>query len=213
MLELNRLQPMPEIYDRKLFNSLYDRTQNLRNKLAGQIDCRRFGLPHEDILAMFDVKFIFVFTKNHTKPENILLATMLNSLQNFKCRILRSAYTKKFSQNIEHVDDVITLEENLSEEHPINLDTHNYAEQMMDFMRINLSSNAYAILELKLNPPPYIQRKLNISPDANLQKIPDHLILDYFDLGQSPKAYKYLETLKKEIKGAISYAKVHFNKS
>ena len=211
MLELNRLKPMPEVYSKPLFNKIYAKTENLRKKLASQIDCRRFGLCYEDILASFDVKFIFVFSKFHEEPENVLLAMMLNSLQNFKCRILRSAYTKKFSQNILQVDDILTLEDNLTEEHPININTQNYQQQLMDFMKANLSENSYAVFELKLNPPPYIHHKLNTSVDANIQKIPDHIILDYFDLGHSQKAYKYLDAIKKEIRNTINYAKAHFN--
>jgi len=211
MLELNRLKPMPEVYDKQLFNTLYGKTENLRRKLASQIDCRRFGVSYEDILAEFDVKFIFVFNKFHEKPENILLGMMLNSLKNFKCRILRSAYTKKFSQNILQVDDVTTLEDNLYNSQPTTIDAHNYSEDLMGYMKEHLSMDAYSVLEIKLNPPPYIHNKLNTTKDSNLQKVPDHLILDYFDLGDSDQAYKYLSLLKKEIRNTINNAKTHFS--
>lgn len=211
MLELNRLKPMPEVYNKDLFNDLYKRTEGLRKKLASQIDSRRFGLSYEDILAAFDVKFIFVFEKFHKESENKLLAMMLNSLQNYKCRILRSAYTKKFSQNIISVDNLIVLEDTLSEDHPSNSQGNNYFLSLLEFMRNTLSQNAYAIFEIKLNPPLYIQDKLNTCPDANIQKIPDHLILEYFDLGYSEKSYKYLDSIKKEIRNAVNSAKQHFN--
>jgi hypothetical protein len=211
MLELNRLKPMPENYDKELFNSLYSKTENLRRKLASQIDARRFGLGKEDIVSFFDVKFIFVFTKHYDKPKDILLGFILNSLQNFKCRILRSAYTQKFSQSIVHVENPSVLEGYLYEDDPNYSAPHDhYFEKFMTFMKEHLSDNAYTVLDLKLNPPPYIYNKLNTSKDANLQKIPDHLILEYFDLGSSPKAYKYLENLKKEIRHAVNYAKVYF---
>lgn len=212
-LELNRLKPMPDTYDKKLFNDIYQKTEGLRKKLASQIDCRRFGLTYEDILAAFDVKFIFVFEKFHKESENKLLAMMLNALQNFKCRILRSAYTKKFSQNIVQVDNLIVLEDNLIEDHPSNFDQLNYFNDLLTFMRGYLSQNAYLLFEIKLNPPLYIQNKLNTHPDANIHKIPDHLILDYLDLGYTEKSYKYLETLKKEIRNGINAAKANFNKN
>ncbi len=211
MLELERLQPMPADYDKELFNQLYSKTNNLRRKLASEIDANRFGLCYEDILSFFDVKFIFVFTKHYKEPENILLGFILNSLKNFKCRILRSAYTTKFSQHIMSTDSVLTLEDDFHESHPVE-DIHRQRLQtLMDFMKEHLSMNAYTVFELQLNPPPYIHAKLNTSVDANLRKIPDHIILDYLDLGNGPKAYKYLESLKKEIKHTIAYAKSQLN--
>lgn len=210
LLELNRLKAMPEIYDKKLFNYLYSKTSNLRNKLARQIDCRRFGVEYEDILSSFDIKFIFVFNKFHKEPEEILLGMMLNSLKNFKCRILRSAYTNKFSQNILRVDDILTKDDHLSEDHPHYSNKHDYQAQLMQFMKTHLSMNAYTVFEVKLNPPPYMHCRLNTHQNANLQKIPDQLILEYFDLGESEKAYKYLDTLKKEIRNTINFAKIHF---
>lgn len=213
MLELNRLKEMPKDYDKEMFNRLYDQTFNLRRKLASQIDSRRFGLPQEDILSFFDSKFIFVFQKHYKDPENIIKANLLTSLANFRNRILKSAYTIKHSQSIISTDDVIRLEDSLSEDHPQNDRGYNYFETLMAFMREHLSQNAYTIFDLQLNPPPYIYAKLNLTPNSNIQKIPDHVILDYLDLGNGTKAYKYIESLKKEIKHATHYAKIHFNKS
>ena len=211
MLELNRLQQMPENYDEKLFNHLYSKTENLRRKLTSEIDPRRFGLSYEDILSFFDIKFIFVFSKYYQESEGILLGYLINAMKNFKCRILRKAYTKEFSQSIVSVDDVLTLEENLYE-HQVEVSNKEYYHTLlMDFMKKHLSMNAYTIMDLQLNPSPYIQHKLNISPDANIQKIPDHLLLEYLELGNSAKAYKYLDSLKKEIRNAIGYAKIALN--
>lgn len=207
MLELNRLKAMPDNYDQKLFNHLYYKTENLRRKLASEIDSRRFGLSKEDVLSFFDVKFIFVFSKHHELPENILLGYLLNSLKNFKARILRSAYTQKYSQSIMSIDNLTF--DYLSD--PIDDNTKDtYFEKIMVFMKKHLSLNAYTILDLQMNPPPYIYHKLNTSPDTNLRKIPDHIILDYLDLGSSPKAFKYIEGLKKEIRNATKYAKEIF---
>lgn len=210
MLELNRLRTMPDSYDPKLFNKLYSRTENLRQKLARGIDPNRFGLSHEDVVSFFDIKFIFVFSKHHEKGEEICLGFILNSLRNFKCRILRAAYTVKFSQRIASIDNLITLEDHLpSTEY--QEPGHSYQEKLMNYMRDHLSSNAFLVLDIKLNPPPYILKRVNTSVDSNLQKIPDQLILDYLGLGESEKSYKYLDSLKKEIKNAIVYAKEYFN--
>ena len=74
-------------------------------------------------------------------------------------------------------------------------------------MKDHLSENAFALLDLQLNPTPYILHRVNLDKDSNLQKIPDDLLLEYFDLGYSDRAYRYLAQLKKEIRNAINYAK------
>lgn len=73
-------------------------------------------------------------------------------------------------------------------------------------MKEHLSENAYILLDLQLNPTPYILQRINPDKDSNLQKIPDELLLEYFDLGFSAKSFKYLTHLKKEIRNAIKYA-------
>lgn len=211
-MEENRLTPMIEGYDPKVFNKLYSKTDNLRRKLTSEIDHRRFGLSYEDILSWFDVKFIFAFNKYYDKyNEDILLGHLIRSLQFFKQRILRSAYTQKYSQSIVQVESIITLEDSLTENHPGDESNHDYAGELKEFMKSHLSANAYELLDVQLNPPPYILSKLNTHRDANLQKIPDEILLDYFDLGVSDRAYKYLGNLKKEIRNTINYAKLHFN--
>lgn len=204
-MEESRLKPMAEGYDEQLFNQFYKESEPLRKKLASQIDARRFGLFYEDVLSFFDVKFIFVFNKHWQKgdPPQKIKACILNALQNFKYRVLRSAYTLKYSQS------VINLEEALVEDKLID-DTHEkdfYYSKMMDFMKNHLSDNAYLLLEVQLNPPPYILNKINPGKDKPLQKIPDHVLLEYFDLGLGNNSHKYLNKLKKEIKKAVSYAK------
>lgn len=214
MLEENRLQPMVEGYDEKMFNRLYSKTYQLRKKLASQIDSRRFGLQFEDVLSFFDIKFIFVFNKYCTQHnEEVLLGHLINSLSFFKNRILRSAYTKQYSQSIISTDEVLCFEETMSEYQLMDSEKNHYYNILMNFMRKNLSQNAYAVLEIQLNPPPYILDKLNIDIDSKLHKIPDQLILDYFDLGYSNKAYKFLNDIIKEIHSATNYAKAHFNKN
>jgi hypothetical protein len=207
MLEVSRLKPMAPDYDEQLFNRLYSETKPLRIKLAKGIDCRRFGLFFDDILSFFDVKFIFVFNKHYNEPPEKLKAFIINALTNFKQRILRAAYTMKFSQNIVSFEEICTNEDFVEEK---SYRDH-YYEKMMTFMRCKLSDNAYTLLEVQLNPPPYILRKINPGKDKGLQKIPDHVLLEYFDLGQGVNAYKLLGRLRKEIRQAIHQAKAELN--
>lgn len=204
-MEESRLKPMVENYDPQMFNRLYKETEGLRRKLASGIDARRFGLAFEDILSFFDTKFIFVFNKYHDENEGDLKGLIINALKNFKNRVLRSAYTNKHSQSIISTENVLSLENNDFEEPQADRDY--YYDKAMDFMKKHLSDNAFRVLEVQLNPPPYILKRINTDSSKYLQKIPDDLLLEYFNLGYSDNAYKYLNQLKKEIRNAIAYAK------
>jgi hypothetical protein len=204
-MEESRLKPMVEGYNVELFNRIYDDTLPLRKKLASGIDPRRFGLAYEDILSFFDIKFIYVFNKYHYETEGVLKGMIINALSNFKNRILRSAYTNKHSQSIISTDNLLNLEDAEFEEPQSDKDY--YYDKTMQFMKEHLSENAFLVLEVQLNPPPYILKRINVDKEKCLQKIPDDLLLEYFGLGFSDNAYKYLGQIKKEIRNAIAYAK------
>ena len=205
-MEENRLKPMKEGYDAALFNSLYEKTRSLTRKLARGINHERFGVTPEDVVSWFDVKFIYVFNKYYDNPPEVLLGFIINSLQTYKSRIIKDAYTQKNSQTIIPMDNVSYLD--IGDTHTDDPD--NYYNKLMSFMKKHLSDNAYLILELQFNPSPYIIKRLNESGCDNIHKIPDEIILDYLDLGFGEKANKYLCRLKKEIKEAILLAKFHF---
>lgn len=207
-MESHRLKPMAAGYDEKLFNKLYVETEPLRRKLAGQIDAKRFGLFYDDILSFFDDKFIFCFNKHYSEPPNKLKAFLINSLQNFKNRILRSAYTQKYSQHFISLDTMINAEDHFVEE---TESRDYYYEKLMTFLQVHLSDNAYLLLETQLKPPPYILKRINVDSSKPLQKIPDQLILKYFGLGYNEKTCRYLAKLKKEIRYALNYAKHQLN--
>lgn len=207
-MEEQRLKPMVEDYNPELFNELYKKTEGLRRNLASGIDARRFGVDHEEILSWFTVKFIFAYNKYCKKyNKDVLLGHMIKSMQFFKCRIIKAAYTVKFSQSI--------VEYEGNEHNNILLDDPReerdfYYEKLTIFMKNNLSDNAYMLLQLQLNPPPYILRRLNEKGIPTIHKIPDDLVAEYFDLGNSSKAFRYINDFKKEINNAILLAKTHF---
>lgn len=208
-MEESRLTPMVEGYDQEMFNRLYQKTEGLRRTLARGIDHRRFGVDNEEIISWFSVKFIFAYNKYCKKyNEDILLGHMIRAMQFMKCRIIKAAYTVKYSQSI--------VEYTGNEPHGIDdplEDREYYYEKLMKFMRINLSDNAYMLLQLQLNPPPYILRRLKEKSIGSIHKIPDELIAEYFDLGFSTDAYRYVKALNLEIKQAIAIAKCEFKRS
>ncbi len=205
-MEESRLKPMVN-HDPRIFKDLYEKVNPLKRKLASEIDCRRFGVDYEEILSWFDVKFIYVFNKYyHSQPER-LLGYIINSLKLFKCRILRGAYTEKFSQSISSLDydahDVVLEDDN----------TPQLISSVKDYMRVHLSDNAYEYFILTLYPPPFILNELERLSLAPKSKIPDEVIMDYYDIGNREDGYRWIKSWKVEIKKAMELAKVYFNKA
>lgn len=200
---------MVEGYSEELFNKLYQETSQLRKTLAWGIDNRRYGVSKDIIESWFDDKFIFVFNK-HCKDHNpdVLKGFIISSLQTFKSRILRGAYSKKneiYSSTIE-----LEGEFNLINYLPDNSDISNkdlFFGLVLEFFNKELSSDAFSLLQLQLNPPPYI---LNRIKKSNSQ-IPLNLILEFFGLENIHKNVKYIRQLRKDITLATEKAKLELN--
>lgn len=208
-MENHRLKPMVEGYSEELFNKLYQETSQLRKTLAWGIDNRRYGVSKDIIESWFDDKFIFVFNK-HCKDHNpdVLKGFIISSLQTFKSRILRGAYSKKneiYSSTIE-----LEGEFNLINYLPDNSDISNkdlFFGLVLEFFNKELSSDAFSLFQLQLNPPPYI---LNRIKKSNSQ-IPLNLILEFFGLENVHKNIKYIRQLRKDITLATEKAKLELN--
>lgn len=214
-MEESRLKPMAPGYDVKLFNTLFEKTEPLRKKLASEISADRFGVDYKEVLSWFSVKFIYVFNKYQAKKEpDHLLGDIINSLKNFKCRILRQAYTVKYSQSIVRVGYTTVLENagsyRISEDEDQGPDR---VQMVKQFLKVNLSENAYTLFEIQLNPPYYFIDKLKKQEIPSLHKIPDRMLCEYLGFEVNDRTSKYLSSLKKEIRSTIQYAKYHFQNS
>lgn len=207
-MEIHRLIPMKENYDESLFNKLYKETEGLRNLLTYQIDHRRFGVTQDIIKSWFDDKFIFVFNKYYGNiTEGQLKGRIINALKTFKFRMLRKAYSK---YNIHNNEVSLEGERNLINIIPLDDEISNhqlFLELALKFLKQNLSDNAYLILQLDLNPPPYILQKIN-NPKT---KIPSRLIAEYLDLEPTKDSSLYVNELRTEIDSCIELAREHFN--
>lgn len=210
-MEEHRLTKMVEGYDPKVFEDIYNKTENYRKKLARQIDARRFGVDHEEVLSWFDVKFIFAFNKYYHKhnPE-ILKGHIIQALGMFKWRIMRLAYTSRYSQSIINYEDTNEISHLQVEHDEHDTSPYEIKDAALQYMQENLSPNAFELLYVQLYPPPYILKKLEEMGIDNINKIPNSVILDYLELGTSEKSVKYLKDLKKEIKLTTQAAKEHF---
>ena len=207
-MELHRLKQMPENYDQKLFLQLYKDTEGLRNKLAYQIDARRFGVTTDIIKSWFDDKFIFVFNKYQGDLEyQELKAYMINALRTFKLRILRKAYSKNniylsqvYLEGENELINIIPIQSELSE-YDI------FLELALKYLKKNLTDDAFLLLEIELNPPPFI-----LSQVANPKtKIPANLIAEYLELEPSKESSGYINDLRSEINYWTVQAKEYFN--
>lgn len=215
--ESHRLKPMVSNYDEKLFNELYSKTQALRNSLVHGIDPNRFGVDSEELSSWFTVKFIYIFNKYHEQHKDApgrLLGNIINGLKMYKQRLILEAYAKKnevYATN--SIDDYLghgEFEDFHSSELPIDdplNDSYEYKETLLKsaltFLRGEISDDALYLLELQLNPPPYIISRMQELEIHNLHKIPDELIVEYMDVDNPDKLIGHLKVLKNEIKHGV----------
>jgi hypothetical protein len=208
-MEHHRLKPMKEGYDEQLFNKLYKETASLRKKLAFEIDSRKFGVDYKEILSWFDVKFIFVFNKYYDQDPERLLGYIINALQTYKYRIMRSSYTKKYNNTINIKDEDLSRIEDIEDEKEVD-HRDELINIAMGYIKKHLSDNALMVLEIELNPPSYIEREMEFLEKKAGAQIPNNLIAEYLGFGDSPRAAKYIGELRREAKEVIRMAKNHF---
>jgi hypothetical protein len=199
-MENHRLTEMRSGYDEKLFNQIYQSTENLRNSLSRQINPRRYGVTDDIIKSWFDDKFVFVFNKYYGQISNDQLKAY------FKYRVLRNAYIKS---NI--FNDSVYIEDNFSMINVVSLEEDRDEKDMllnlaMGLLKKELTPDAFLILEIDLNPPPYITTRVK----SYRTKIPAKLIAEYLDLDIDCDGIRYVEELRKEVREAIKMAKTHF---
>lgn len=211
-MEEHRLKPMPGNYDPKFFNQLFRDTEKLRRKLTYQIDARRFGVDQEEIYSWFSVKFLQVFTKYVEKDMNpdLLKGHMISSLSFFKNRILRWSYSQKAQ-----IHNTIDIQETYS--HRETLVEHEYNEKdlylkiALAYMKPRMSTEAYKILEVELNPPLFILEQLSETNKTSNTKIPSAMIADYLGIGTDERSVRYVNNLRKEVQAVTAEAQSHFS--
>ena len=204
-MEIHRLKPMIEDYDREVFNIIYQDVAPLKHSLANQIDPRKFGVDRDIILSWFDDKMLFVFNKHYNdKNPDVLKGYIINSMKTFKYRILRKAYCNEAEY---YYDNLIPLEGEefgpldklTTEEEESNHDL--FVGLISKFMEDKLSEEAYFLYGLQINLPTYILSRMK-KPNS---RIPTSLILEY--LGLPDTKLPFLKKLKREINKTIKMAK------
>jgi len=165
-MEIHRLKPMIENYDREVFNIIYQDVEPLKHSLANQIDSRLFGVSKDIILSWFDDKLLFVFNKHYNdKDPDVLKGYIINSMKTFKYRILRKAYTEEAHFLGSHVElegedfSYINIIPDKEEESDHDL----FMGIVSNFMQDKLSDEAHFLYSIQINPPAYILSRMKKS--------------------------------------------------
>ena len=138
--------------------------------------------------------------------EGQLKGRIINALKTFKFRMLRKAYSK---YNIHNNEVRLEGEHNLINIIPIDNEISDHGlflELALTYLKKNLCDDAFLVLEIELNPPPYILDKVKSSQT----KIPAKLIAEYLDLEPIRDSSLYINDLRSEVQYWIGEAKNHF---
>lgn len=206
MVELNRLKPMVDNYDKKLFNQIFKETEQLRKKLAYNIDHRRMGIENQDVVAFFNIKFVYTFNKYYPEFKDdpgVLKGHIIRALQLFSNRLLKVIYSKK--NEVNNSVELTQAAEFSIEYEDEEIDQATLKKLAMKFLKSQLSPQAYMVLTVDINPPMYVLTHLGDKkrvPD----KIPNELVADYLGFDNT----EIVQKCRKEITNKIRQARQHF---
>jgi hypothetical protein len=195
--EIHRLKTMDN-YDVNLFNKLYRKLKPLVRKLAKNVDHRRYNVSQDIIQSYFWDKFIYVFNKYQGEyDEQHLQATLINSLNTYKNRLLKKAYNEQseYYQSLTSLDEVFEADKEL-----IDIDFEKEArderlEKLYNYMENNLSPDAFLLFDIQLDPPPFIREQLK----TDNSKISIMMLLDFFELPRTKTNSNFISSLRREI--------------
>lgn len=208
--EIHRIKEFTD-YNRDQFEKLYKLCRPLVRNLSRSIDSRRFNVSQDIIQSYFWDKFLYVYNKyQHKYDEERLKATLLTSLQVFKNKLLRNAYTKQaeFNQELTSLD--ILFDNN--KEYLDDTEDTEYKQELSDrfnqFMMDNLTPDEYLVFRIELDPPPFFTERI-IQSHGKLSIL--HLV-DFFELPRNGKSQTILTNMRKHIKETLKKAKKEFKR-
>lgn len=208
--EIHRIKEFTD-YNRDQFEKLYKLCRPLVRNLSRSIDSRRFNVSQDIIQSYFWDKFLYVYNKyQHKYDEERLKATLLTSLQVFKNKLLRNAYTKQaeFNQELTSLD--ILFDNN--KEYLEDTEDTEYKQELSDrfnqFMMDNLTPDEYLVFRIELDPPPFFTERI-IQSHGKLSIL--HLV-DFFELPRNGKSQTILTNMRKHIKETLEKAKKEFKR-
>lgn len=204
--ELHRLRSFDQDYDPDLFNKLYKSMKPLMRRLASQVDCRRFNVTPDIILSYFSDKFIYVFNKYHKEyDEEHLKAALLSSLQTFKNRLLRNAYSKDAEYNLSmaSLEDLFDDSKELIDDSEEEMIKEEQLKVLYAYMKEKLSPDAYLLFEILNNPPEFFRERMK----TDNSHISASLILEFFEIPKTKDNATWIGYMRDDIKFWLDKAK------
>lgn len=214
--EIHRVKEFTH-YNREEFERMYKICKPLIKKLSKNIDSRRFNVSQDIIQSYFWDKFLYVYNKYQDKyTEDRLKATLITSLQIFKNKLLRNAYTRQaeFNQELTSFEELFdnskedkddNQEKDIIENEP---EENNFSNMLHEYMREKLTPDEYLIFVTELDPPMFLKEKMKEAHG----KLSTLNLIEYFELPKTQRAADYISNMRTHIKNTIKEAKEHFSK-
>lgn len=206
--ELHRLTELKP-YDEDLFNRLYKTCKPLIRRLTMEVDSRRFNLTPDIINSFFWDKFLYVFNKYQDEyDEERLKATLLSSLQTYKSKLLRNAYTKQAEFNQKLTSFEVLFDNNNNKELLDDSEETRIKEEQFQrfhkYMKEHLTPDEYLVMQIQLEPPKWFEARIK---DSHGKLSILHLI-DYFELPRDKFAVNMFSQMRKTIQKTLEQAAI-----
>lgn len=208
--ELHRLTELKP-YDQDLFNRMYKTCKPLIRRLTKGVDSRRFNVSQDIIQSYFWDKFLYVFNKYQDKyDEERLKATILSSLQTFKSKLLRNAYTKQaeFNQELTSLENLFDNNKELLDDSEESRIKEEQSIEFHKYMKEHLTQDEYLVMQIQLDPPKWFEDKIKES-HGKLSIL--HLI-DYFELPRDKTSINFFSQIRKNIQKTLEQASIDLRK-
>lgn len=208
--ELHRLTELKP-YDQDLFNQMYKTCKPLIRRLTKGVDSRRFNVSQDIIQSYFWDKFLYVFNKYQDKyDEERLKATILSSLQTFKSKLLRNAYTKQaeFNQELTSLENLFDNNRELLDDSEESRIKEEQSIEFHKYMKEHLTQDEYLVMQIQLDPPKWFEDKIKES-HGKLSIL--HLI-DYFELPRDKTSINFFSRIRKNIQKTLEQASIDLRK-
>lgn len=208
--EIHRLKEFDH-YDRDKLEKLYKLCKPLIRNLSKSIDPRRFNVSNDIIQSYFWDKFLHVFYKYQDKyDDERLKASILTSLQIFKNKLLRNAYTKQaeFNQDLTSFEVLFDNNKEWLDDSDETSMKEDLSIKFNQYMKSKLTSDEYLLFRTELNPPPFFD-KLIAESHGKLSIL--HLI-DFFGLPRDRRSHNMLTQMRNNIKSVLKEASTDFKR-
>lgn len=202
--ELHRLKEFGE-YDKEQFERLYKVCKPLIRSLSRNIDCKRYNVSRDIIQSYFWDKFMYVYNKYQDKyDEERLKATLLSSLQVFKNKLLRNAYTQQaeFNQELTSFEVLFDGSKEWLDDKDETIYKEDLSIRFHQYLQDNLTPDEYILFKTELNPPPFFKERMEQSHG----KLSVLHIIDYFELPRNRKSQAIISEMRTHIKDTLKKA-------